>query len=174
MVLDIRAGRDVVTGVKDAAEFGIYAAGTVISYAEQAGSRVYHAVTQAARAVGHELRHVVRNAWHEVTKAAAAAEADRMPPARLAASRIVRRSPPEQGMPPVARAAVTASQAMAAMGLPLLMPCSMNRLAKSPRRRNVPLLMSSSVTAFERVKASGAGAESVGQVVSGHGGLRER
>ena len=109
LVPDIRAGRDVVTVVNDAAEFGIHSAGTAISYAEQAGSRVYHAVTQAARAVGHEFRHVVRNAWHEVKKATAAAEADRMPPARLAASRIVRRSPPEQGMPPVARAAVAAS-----------------------------------------------------------------
>jgi hypothetical protein len=32
----------VVTVVNAAAEFGTHSAGTVISYAEQAGSRVYH------------------------------------------------------------------------------------------------------------------------------------
>ena len=54
-----------------------------------------------------------------------------MPAARLAESRRMRRSPPEQGRPPLARAVMAASQAMAAIGMPLLVPCSMSLLVKS-------------------------------------------
>ena len=65
----------------------------------------------------------------------------------LAASWRMRPSPPEQGRPPLARTAVAASQSMAAMRLPPLVPWSMNRLVKSSRWRNVPLAMRSSVPA---------------------------
>jgi hypothetical protein len=45
-------------------------------------------------------------------------------------------------MLPLLRAAVAVSQSMAAMGLPSLVPCSMNRVVKSSRCRKVPLLIS--------------------------------
>jgi hypothetical protein len=56
---------------------------------------------------------------------------------------------------------MAASQSMAAIGMPPLVPCSMNRLVKSSRCKNVWLLMSSSVPA-----SSGAGRR------RRHGGLR--
>jgi RHS repeat-associated protein len=61
-----RIGRDTVNAVKDAAEFGIHTAGTVISYASQAGTRIYHAATQ----IIHRAVNVVKTAWHAVKKAA--------------------------------------------------------------------------------------------------------
>jgi hypothetical protein len=66
------------------------------------------------------------------------AEVDGMPPARLAASWRMRRSPPEQGRPPPTRAAAAASQSMAAVGAApsvMLVPYSMNLLVKSSRCR---------------------------------------
>jgi large repetitive protein len=72
MALAIRLARDEVTAVVDAAQYGIHAAGTVISYAAQAGSRVYHAVTKVAEKVVHEAVHVVKTAYHEAAKAATA------------------------------------------------------------------------------------------------------
>ena len=65
-----------------------------------------------------------------------------MPPARLADSRRTRRSPPEQGRLPLARAMMAASQSMAAIGVPPLMPWWMNLLVKSSGCRNVSLPMS--------------------------------
>ena len=60
----------------------------------------------------------------------------------------MRRSPPEHGRPLPFRAVMAASQSMsAANGVSPLVPQVMNRVVKSPRRRNVPLLMSSSVPA---------------------------
>ena len=70
-----------------------------------------------------------------------------VPAARLAASWRMRRSPQEQGRPPLLRAVTAASQSMVAIGVPPLMPQVMNRGVKSSRCRNVPLLMSSSVPA---------------------------
>jgi hypothetical protein len=74
-------------------------------------------------------------------------EADGGPAARLADSWRMRRSPPEQGSPPLSRAVMAASQSMAAIEVPSLVPQVMNLLVKSSRRRNVPLLMSSAVPA---------------------------
>jgi hypothetical protein len=51
---------------------------------------------------------------------------------------------------------------MAVMGVPLLMPCSMNRLVKSSRWRNVPLLTSSSVPASRGSSGGEADPESFG------------
>jgi hypothetical protein len=59
----------------------------------------------------------------------------------------MRRSPPEQGRPPLAMAVAVASQSTAAVGMPLPVPQVMNLLVKSPRCRNVPLAMRSSVPA---------------------------
>jgi hypothetical protein len=62
----------------------------------------------------------------------------------------MRRSPPEQGRSPLLRAVMAAFQSMAAIGVVpsvMLVPCSMNRLVKSRRCRNVPLLMSRSAAA---------------------------
>ena len=70
--LVVRAGRDTVNAVKDAAQYGIHAAGTAVSYAAQAGSRAYHAVTRAAAAAGHAVVHAVRTAYHAVRKAVTA------------------------------------------------------------------------------------------------------
>ena len=53
----------------------------------------------------------------------------------------------EQGRPPTVMAVAAASQAMAAIGVPPFVPCSMNRLVKSSRWRNLPLAMRSSVPA---------------------------
>jgi hypothetical protein len=39
----------------------------------------------------------------------------------------MRRSPPEQGSSPACSAVMAASQSMAAIGVPLLVPCWMNR-----------------------------------------------
>jgi hypothetical protein len=47
------------------------------------------------------------------------------------------RSPPEQGRPPLARAVMAASQSMAGMEVPPLVPCSMNLQVKSRRCRKV-------------------------------------
>jgi len=54
----------------------------------------------------------------------------------------MRRSPPEQGSPPLFRVVMAASQSMAAIGVPSLVPQVMNRVVKSPRCRKVPLLVS--------------------------------
>jgi len=73
-----------------------------------------------------------------------------MPTAKLADSWRMRRSPPEQGSSSALRAVMAASQSMAAIGVVpsvMLVPSSMSRVLKSSRRRNVPLLMSSSVPA---------------------------
>ena len=72
MVLALRVGRDTLNAVQDAAVYGLHAAGTVISYAAQAGSRAYHAVTRAATTVGRAVVHAVKSTWHAVTKAATA------------------------------------------------------------------------------------------------------
>ena len=69
---------------------------------------------------------------------------------------------------------MAASQSMAAIGVVpslMLVPCSMNRLVKSWRCRNVPLADEECDAGFERVDAGGAGAEGGGEVVSGHWGL---
>jgi hypothetical protein len=68
-----------------------------------------------------------------------------VPAARLAASWRMRRSPPEQGRPPLLRAVTAASQSMTAIGVvPSLMLVAkvMNLLVKSLRCRNVPLPVS--------------------------------
>ena len=73
-----------------------------------------------------------------------------MPAARLADRSRMRRSPPEQDSSPACSAVMAAFQSMAAIGVVpslMLVPCSMNRLVKSWRCRNVPLLMNSSVAA---------------------------
>jgi hypothetical protein len=67
------------------------------------------------------------------------AEADGVPAARLADSWRMRRSPQEQGRPPLARAVMAASQSMAAIGVLPLVPQVMNLLVKSSRCRKVPL-----------------------------------
>jgi hypothetical protein len=72
MELALRLGRDTLNAVKDAAVEGIRAVGTVVSYAAQAGSRAYHAVTRAAAVVGHAVVHAVKSTWHAVKKAATA------------------------------------------------------------------------------------------------------
>ena len=53
--LEVRLARDEATAVTDAAEYGIHAAGTMISDAAQAGSRVYHEVTRVAEAIGPDV-----------------------------------------------------------------------------------------------------------------------
>jgi hypothetical protein len=70
--LEVRLARDEATAVTDAAEYGIHAAGTMISDAAQAGSRVYHEVTRVAEAIGHEAVHLVKTAYHDAAKAATA------------------------------------------------------------------------------------------------------
>lgn len=70
-----------------------------------------------------------------------------VPAARLADSWRMRRSPLVQRRPPLAKAAVAASQSMAATGVPPLVPYSMNRLVKSSRWRNVLLAMRSATPA---------------------------
>jgi len=65
-----------------------------------------------------------------------------VPAARLADRSRTRRSPPEHGRPQPFRAVMAASQSMAAIGVPPLVPVSMKRAVKSSRWRNVPLLMS--------------------------------
>ena len=62
--------------------------------------------------------------------------------ARLAASRRMRRSPPEQGSSPACSAVMAPSQSTAAMGVLQVVPCWMNRLVKSSRCRKVSLLIS--------------------------------
>jgi hypothetical protein len=54
-----------------------------------------------------------------------------MPSARLADSWRMRRSPPEHGRFPLARAVMAASQSMATIAMPSLVPCWMNLLAKA-------------------------------------------
>lgn len=70
--LVVRAARDEVTAIADAAEYGIHAVGTAVSYAAQAGSRVYHAATKLADAAGRVAVHLVKTAYHAVKKAATA------------------------------------------------------------------------------------------------------
>jgi RHS repeat-associated protein len=70
--LAVRLTRDEAAAVTDAAEYGIHAAGTAISYATQAGSRVYHAATKLAGAVRHEAVHLVKTAYHAAAAAATA------------------------------------------------------------------------------------------------------
>ncbi len=64
--------------------------------------------------------------------------------------------PAEQGRPPLARAVTAASQSIAAIAVPLLVPWPMNRLVKSPRFRNVPFDEQGDAS-FERVEPGGAG-----------------
>jgi hypothetical protein len=56
-----------------------------------------------------------------------------MPTAMLAIACTMRRSQAEQGRSPALRAVIAASQSMAAIGVPMLVPCSMKRLVKSTR-----------------------------------------
>ena len=70
--LVVRAARDEATAIADAAEYGIHAVGTAVSYAAQAGSRVYHAATKLAEAAGRDAVKVVKTAYHAVKKAATA------------------------------------------------------------------------------------------------------
>ena len=95
-----------------------------------------------------------------------------MPAARLAESWRMRPSPPEHGRPPVLSAVIAASHAMAANGVPSLMPWSMNFPVKSSRCRNVPLADEEFGGGFEREQAGCAVAEGCREVVSAHGDLR--
>jgi hypothetical protein len=71
--LSVRAAQDEANAVEDAAEYGIHAAGTVVSFAAQAGSRIYKAATSAvSAAAGRAAVHVVKTVYHEAEKAATA------------------------------------------------------------------------------------------------------
>jgi hypothetical protein len=70
--LAVRAAQDEANAVEDAAEYGIHAAGTVVSYVVQAGSRIYKAATNPVSAVGWAAVHVVKTAYHDAKKAATA------------------------------------------------------------------------------------------------------
>jgi hypothetical protein len=70
--LVVRAAQDEANAIEDAAEYGIHAAGTVVSFAAQAGSRIYKAATNAAAAIGKAAVHVVKTAYHDAKKAATA------------------------------------------------------------------------------------------------------
>jgi hypothetical protein len=86
-----------------------------------------------------------------------------LPWARLADSRRMRRSPPELRRVMLARATVAASQSMVNIEVPPLVPCSMNRVVKSSRCGNVPLLASRR-RRLRGVKSGGAGMEGGGGV----------
>ena len=73
--LVVRAARDEATAIADAAEYGIHAVGTAVSYAAQAGSRVYHAATRLADAAGRVAVSLVKTAYHGVKKAVTSAVA---------------------------------------------------------------------------------------------------
>jgi len=91
-----------------------------------------------------------------------------VPRERLDDSSRTRRSPPEQGSSPACRAAIAASQSMAATGVVpslMLVATEMKRLVKSSRCRNVPLAMSRATPASSgapQVDAGSAGPEGGG------------
>ena len=63
----------------------------------------------------------------------------------------------EQGRPLLFRVVMAASQSIAAMGTPLLVPCWIILLVKSSRCRNVRLLVRRATPGFEGEHAGGAG-----------------